>query len=313
MISVVIPLYNKENDVRRTLESVLNQSYTDFEVVVVDDGSTDGSANIVQEMMSSDARIRLIKQQNAGVSAARNKGIREAKNDLVALIDADDFWDKECLLELFKMTVDFPDAALWGVNYTGLRYGEYKPFNQEMPEGFRDYVKDYFGTPNGGLFCSSSVILHREKAMAVGLFDERIRIAEDIDLWYRIILNYPVAFYNKVLSCYNRDAANRAEGILGFHHEITKRIDYYIEKFEPYFSKNKAFARSFSMRIAYDILHFGYYFGNRHERECTNHIVRHIPYDEMPSKYRLIFKTPRPIGWCVYRLSLLKKRIFNKK
>lgn len=313
MISVVIPLYNKENDVRRTLESVLNQSYTDFEVVVVDDGSTDKGADIVREMALNDSRIRLIEQANAGVSAARNRGIREAKNNLIALIDADDYWDKDCLLELVKMTEDFPEAAMCGVNYTSIRYGKYVPYNQGMPEGFRDYVKDYFSSSHNGLFCSSSVILRREIAISVGLFDERIIIAEDLDMWYRIILNYPVAFYNKVFSYYNRDAANRAEGRLGFHHEISSRIDYYIDKFEPFLLNNKAFARTFSMHIAYNILHGGYYFGNRHDRECTNHIVRHMPYEVMPLKYRFIFKTPRSIGWCVYKLSLLKKRFFYKK
>ncbi len=312
MISVVIPLYNKEKNIRTTLQSVLEQSYRDFELVVVNDGSTDGGVDIVQEEMVKCHNIRLINQKNKGVSAARNRGICEAKGDYVALIDGDDIWYKDCLKELVRMTQDFPDAAMCGVNFICKDNGKDILIDQGLPEGFRGYVKDYFSTSHNDLFCSSSVILKREKIIKLGLFDERIKIAEDLDLWYRIILNYPVAFYNKIYSCYNKDGSNRAEKIMNFHHEITHRIDYYIDKFESFFSENEAFARYISMRIASNILRLGYYFGDRHDRECTNHIVRYMPYHAMPLKYRFIFKTPRCIGWCVYQLSLIKKRIFRE-
>jgi Glycosyltransferases involved in cell wall biogenesis len=95
MISVVIPLYNKENCIRKTLDSVLAQNYQDFEVVVVDDGSKDGSARIVASM--NDPRIKLITQNNGGPSSARNRGIKEAKGDFVAFIDADDIWTSDHL------------------------------------------------------------------------------------------------------------------------------------------------------------------------------------------------------------------------
>ena len=92
MISVVIPLYNKEKYIKRAIESVLNQTFQKFEIIVVNDGSTDKSAEIVQNI--KDPRIRLINQKNAGVSAARNRGIQEAKYEYIAFLDADDFWEK---------------------------------------------------------------------------------------------------------------------------------------------------------------------------------------------------------------------------
>lgn len=314
MISVIIPLYNKEKDIRATIRSVLEQSFRNFELIVVNDGSTDGSADIVREEMLDHSNILLIDQPNQGVSAARNRGIREAKGDYVALIDGDDIWEKDCLRELVQMTVDFPDAAMCGVNYAYIMGGgNYTTCQQGLPEGFRDYVKNYFASSHNDLFCSSSVIVHRGKAISVGLFDEHIKIAEDLDLWYRIIYNYPVAFYNKALSYYNLNAFNRVEENRDAHFEITQRMDYYIEKFVPCFSENKNFARFIGMRVAFNLLRGGYYFGNKHDRTCSDQIVKFLPYRDMPYKYRLIFKTPRSVGWLVYKLTLLKKRLFSKK
>lgn len=309
MISVVIPLFNKKRNIASTLESVLNQSYSDLEVVIVDDGSTDGSDDVVRGFLAKNDRIRLITQVNSGVSAARNRGIKDAKGEYVALIDGDDFWEKDCLSELARLTVDYPNAALWGVNYADVIGGEIVPCQQGLPKGFRGYIDDYFGTSHGDLFCASSVVLRREAAIAAGLFDERIRYAEDLDFWYRLILNYPVAFYNKVYAYYNKDADNRAEENINAHFEITQRWEYYIGKLVPYYAKNRAFARFLGTRVAANLLYGHYYFGNKHDRECTSHIVKNLPYTNMPFKYRLIFQTPRFAGWMVYQLSMLKKKL----
>ena len=101
MISVVIPLYNKEKSIAQTLECVLNQTYKDFEVIVVDDGSKDNSAAIVAQF--TDTRIHLIRQENGGVSAARNRGIEEAQGKYVAFLDADDVWLTDHLESLVNL------------------------------------------------------------------------------------------------------------------------------------------------------------------------------------------------------------------
>ena len=95
MISVVIPLYNKEKQIARTLQTVLNQTYQNFEIVIVNDGSTDGSVDEVLRI--SDSRIRLVSQENGGVSAARNRGIDEAKGEYIAFLDADDLYCPELI------------------------------------------------------------------------------------------------------------------------------------------------------------------------------------------------------------------------
>ena len=91
--SVIIPLYNKVADILATVQSVLEQSFSDFELIVVNDGSTDGSEQVIKELIEDHSNVRLVNQENQGVSAARNRGILEASGEYVALIDGDDIWD----------------------------------------------------------------------------------------------------------------------------------------------------------------------------------------------------------------------------
>ena len=143
-ISVVIPLYNKENAIVKTIESVFNQTYTDFEIIIVDDSSKDKSLQVVQSI--NDSRLHVIHKENGGVSSARNRGIREAKGDYIALLDGDDLWKPTFLEEQVKLIHDFPKAAMWGVNTAFIKKGKSRKWEQGMGEGYRGYVENYFGT-----------------------------------------------------------------------------------------------------------------------------------------------------------------------
>ena len=115
MISVIIPLYNKEKQIARTLQTVLEQTFQAFEIVIVDDGSTDGSVQEIEQI--KDSRIRLIHQQNGGVSAARNRGITEARYDLVAFLDADDEWKPTYLETQYQLYQKYPECSVYACNY----------------------------------------------------------------------------------------------------------------------------------------------------------------------------------------------------
>ena len=332
-ISVVIPLYNKQKSIAATLQSVFAQSYTNYEIIVVDDGSTDESASIVEELLASPKSSpkgkdlnteenfpslqggvggRLIRKANGGVCSARNRGIQEAKYDYIALLDGDDLWDEHYLEEQVKLIQDFPEAKMWGVSIAFIKHSKQTKWNQGMGDGYRGYVENYFGTSHSDLFCSSSVVINKDVFDKVGYFDERIASSEDIDMWYRIILHYPVVFYDKVLAFYNQDAENRVAYDTDVRFPLTKDIKYYFDKHNAEFECNPVFSHFMNNYVAVSLLKDGYYFGTKKERIDSDVIVAKLRYQDIHPKYRWIFKTPRCIGWFVYQMVNLKKNLLKR-
>lgn len=305
--SVVIPLYNKQNAIATTLRSVLVQTYKKFEIVVVDDGSKDNSVN--QVLKITDPRVRLIKKENGGVSSARNRGILEAKYDYIAFLDGDDLLEPTFLEEQLKLILDFPKAAMWGVNTAFIKNNQKYKWEQGMGDGYRGYVENYFGTKHNDLYCSSSVVIRKEVFDKVGGFDERIASSEDLDMWYRIILHYPVVFYDKVLAYYNQDAENRVAYDTAVRFPLKRDIKYYFDKYNEEFDCNLEFSHFLNNYVAANLLKDGYYFGTKQERIDSDVIVAKLRYSDIHPKYYWIFKTPRCIGWVVYKMVNIKKKL----
>lgn len=286
MISVVISLYNKSSSIARTIQSVIDQTFQQFEIVVVDDGSTDNSAVVVESI--NDDRIKLIKKENGGVCSARNRGIQEATYDYIALLDADDIWDKDYLTEIVRMISDFPEAVMWGINFAEVtnRNKLVRTLSTGLPDGYRGYVDDYFELAGKGrvsdLFCSSSVVIKKNVFEEVGFFDERIKYAEDTDMWWRIIARHRVVFYDKYMVFYQFDAENRA---LNKKHSIRQDLVFYIGKFASY-KDSESFYR-YAHRWAAVRLRKAY-FGD--ENNDATIAIRDLDYNVIPFKYTLFFK-----------------------
>lgn len=308
-ISIVIPLYNKRNAIFRTIQSVLAQTNQSFELIIVDDGSTDDSYSVVSKV--DDHRIRLIHKDNGGVSSARNAGIRAAKYPFIALLDGDDYWEPTYLEDQLTLIEDYPKAGMWGVNYAFVKGDICEPCYQGLAAGFRGYVEGYFSTSHNDLFCSSSVVIRKEVFEKVGYFDERIASSEDLDMWYRIILHYPVVYYDKVLAYYNQNAENRVAYDTDVHFPLTKDFKYYIDKFDVDFKRDKAFSHYLNSLVAARLLSEKYYFGEPQDRKDADHVVSLLHFSDIHPKYRWIFKTPRWFGWIVYQLVAFKKAILK--
>jgi len=287
MFSIVIPLYNKEQSIVNTIKSVLNQSYQDFEIVVVNDGSTDNSLKLVEQI--NDSRIRIINKPNRGVSSARNRGIKEAKSELIALLDGDDLWEHNYLEEMNSLIIDFPDRAIWGCNYDIIDNGKHVERIVNLPILFKGELNDYFdGSKNYPLFWTSSVILKKSKTIEIGGFDERITIGEDLDLWFRMILNYPPPiFYNKVLAHYNMIDPNSA---MKKKHDFSKSIMCYFDKYKEWELKNEDFARYlnlFSCRKFIDVI-----VNFTEDENILEDYVNKIDKKYIPIRWNLFFKLP---------------------
>lgn len=210
MYSVVIPLYNKKSHISRAIKSVINQTFPNFELIVVDDGSTDFSVDEVKKF--NDIRIRLIQQPNLGVSAARNKGIKEAFYDYIAFLDADDAWKPDFLFNMSQLIEKYPEAGAYATGYE-IKANERNLTRciEELPNDWVGIVDDYFKhSINKPLITASSVVIPKKVFFDIGLFDEHLKRGEDLDMWLRIALNYKIAFTNKVCSIYYHDSDNRA-------------------------------------------------------------------------------------------------------
>lgn len=304
MISIVIPLYNKEKAIVGTLDSVLAQTYTDYEILVVDDGSTDESRGVVEKyiIIHQSAPITLIRKENGGVCSARNKGIREAKGEYIALLDADDLWDKEYLAEQVKMIRDFPNAVMWGINFAEMSNGKLvRELATGLPKGFRGYVEHYFQMPGrvSDLFCSSSVVIRKEVFSKVGGFDERIKYSEDNDMWWRIVATCPVAFFDKYMCFYRFDAENRA-----LHRKIWLKYDlpFFVDKYrKSIFCQNKVFYTYINRYSAQWIAR--YYFETRDQINDAKNASKKLDYSVISPKYRLLFGLPYFIAkWLYYKI-----------
>jgi glycosyltransferase involved in cell wall biosynthesis len=196
-VSVVIPLYNKAPYIEATLRSVQAQSFEDLEIVVVDDGSSDNGAALVQRF--EDPRVVLIRQRNAGVSAARNTGINAARGRWIALLDADDLWRRDKIAQQLRLLEAHPEV-LWaaGASVRTLP-GERSSDSPTVAPGLfvaEGVIRDALSLLTLGTAISTSSVMVRHDALrAVGGFDPTIRVVEDRDLWVRLAVENPRLAY----------------------------------------------------------------------------------------------------------------------
>jgi glycosyltransferase involved in cell wall biosynthesis len=210
-ISVIVPVYNKSSYICRTLESVCAQSFKNFEIVVVDDGSTDGSDQIISEFR--DPRMRSVRQENRGQSVATNAAIRLAKGELLAFLDGDDEWHPDHLADLMELRGKYPDAGILATGYErwhsrGLRVQVC--IAPEFVAGNHGEVRDCFAKGvYGQVFWTGAVAIPRHVFDEVGFFLEGELRAQDIEMWARVALRFSAAFHSHVSATYHCDAEGR--------------------------------------------------------------------------------------------------------
>lgn len=205
--SVIIPLYNKAPYVQKTVGSVLAQTFGDYELIIIDNGSTDGSSEIVAGF--TDPHIRIVRlEKNVGVSNARNKGVSLSTAPYITFLDADDWWEPTFLEEMAGLIGRHPSAGIYGTSYYIVKNGKKRiaPIGVEETfiEGEINYCQVYAKTLCMPL-TSITVAIPRAIFDETGGFKPNLKMGEDFDLWIRIALKHKMVFLNKPLTNYNQD------------------------------------------------------------------------------------------------------------
>ena len=235
--SVVIPLYNKAKSIRSTIDSVLAQTLDNFELIVVNDGSTDGSADIVRTI--KDPRIRFVDKANGGVSSARNRGIAEAKGEWIALLDGDDLWLPMHLENFEKAVSMFPEANVF---YTAFKTDRTKK-NPPIQTEFAFEEKDCFSAALAGHGIWSSCVCFRTAlSRSMSMFREDLTNGEDWELWHRFIKKEKIIFISEVSAVYRTMSEARASCRIG---SIERRYLWHLSLKNLHGSEYEYFERNY--------------------------------------------------------------------
>ena len=207
-VTVVIPAYNAIEHIVETIETVLDQTYQDFELLVVDDGSTDGTADLLASFAEQEPKIRIITQCNQGVSAARNTAIKQAQGKYIAILDADDLWELTKLQKQVDSLEANPQAGLC-YTWTAMADSEGKATGRVIMSHAEGDVWQQLCEMNI-VCCGSTPMILRRCFDDVGMFDENLLFSEDWDMWWRIAAKYPFSVVKEPLIRYRQHSSSHS-------------------------------------------------------------------------------------------------------
>jgi len=248
-VSILIPSYNAAHFLPMALESVLSQTYPDFEAIVIDDGSTDNTREVVKGFMAKSPKIKYFFQENQGLPSARNRGIKESTGEYLALLDADDQWLPNRLQEGVKVLDADKTVGLVHANITFMDADNHViSIPQRKVEFLNGNVFDHIFLRNADISCPT-VIFRKDCCDAVGLFDTKLTGlgCEDRDLWLRIAQKYPFAYIDRVLANYRVTANSMSRNIQKM---IQARL-YVVDKYCPEHDTSKAELRQKALSKIY--------------------------------------------------------------
>jgi glycosyltransferase involved in cell wall biosynthesis len=209
--SVIIPLYNKAKYIEAALLSIQNQSFANFEILIINDGSTDASFEKVKPYLSEKIRV-IAHEQNKGLSAARNTGIKNSKSDYITFLDADDTWLPTYLEAIKNLIDDFNEAKIFATNMQYVYPKQTVAIDNELvdyPKKHRGYVDFFKENLKQGLYCINSVCYHKLVFEKAGNFDEKITFSEEIDFYIRAHLQFIFAYDSAVHANYFMEIENQ--------------------------------------------------------------------------------------------------------
>lgn len=289
--SVIIPLFNKAPYVRKTLDSVLGQSFRDFELIVVDDGSSDDSFSIAKSVLEKSSIChKLFHQENAGVSIARNTGVAASVGDYLCFLDADDWWDHSFLEKMDQLIRDYPEAGIYGTNYYYVKNGVEIVCLDGIETGYINYCKVYAERLKMPL-TSISVSLPRGVFQHYDGFNSNLKLGEDFDLWIKIALHHRVVFLNEALAYYNQDVNPAWRGIghlVPPQAHMLWNLDYLSEEERT----NQDYKQLIDNLRTYILMPF--FLSDCYRKEAKQELEK-VEWDHQPIRMRFLYNIPVPL------------------
>lgn len=305
--SVIIPLYNKSPYIEKALRSVLAQTFNDYELIVVNDGSLDDSAFIAERVLAdSQESYMIIHQENAGVSCARNRGVANSRGEYLCFLDADDWWSPTFLERMDWLIREYPDAGIWGTNYYYVKNGKMRICVRNTGTGYINYCQIY----SRGMampLTSISVAVKQSVFEEFQGFNPKLRLGEDFDLWIKIALRYKVAFLNEPLAFYNQDV-NPSWRAIGHLTDPSVHMLWNLGYLEEEEKINPDYKQLVDNLRVYAL--FPYYLSRQYRAEARKELDK-VDWVNQPEKTKALYRIPVPL--LRVRQSMLKLGLFVKQ
>ena len=306
LFSVVIPLYNKEKYISETLKSVVLQSFKDFEIVLVNDGSTDNSLQIAKTCLKEHKNHTIISKKNKGLSAARNTGIAASKGKIITLLDADDLWKPTYLEHLNTLHKLYPDILFFGTDYAEV-YSKTKTLHtsKNIPKHFKNnslIIDDFFKTIMQFNIITPSSFAFKASVFKTFKFNESITFSEDIDFYLQCLTTHKLAYYYSPLVLKRNDIPNQLTQLGIVEKTITN-----LNTYEPKNSKNTILKRFLDTKR----YHYATQYKLAKKTEEKQAMLAHLNYNNLTLKQRLLLKSPYVIHKALvqFKTYLLKHNI----
>lgn len=239
-VSIILPTYNRAHSIMKSIDSILCQTYPYWELLVIDDGSTDNTKDLVAEIAASDTRVRYYKRaQNMGASAARNEGIRKSKYEYIAFQDSDDIWKADKLEKQMKIFVNKPETGLVYCSYEGVRFDGTKVVVPDFSEGVHNLQGNmYKRLLSGNVIGGPTVVIRKgclEKCQVQGqFFDESLTCLEDWELFLRIAKEFEVGFVAESLLIADIHEGGVSSSVGGYFHARCVMVERHKDKLLEY-------------------------------------------------------------------------------
>jgi glycosyltransferase involved in cell wall biosynthesis len=293
--SIVIPLYNKANFILATLKSVSDQTFENYEIIVINDGSTDESLSKIEALKLP--KLSIHNQENKGLSAARNRGVTLARGQYVALLDADDIWKPTYLKSMFKLIENYPNHQIFGCTYKESRNGRLMDIRTsfEAQLNQESYVLDDFFSANYKQFIvdQSSLIFDRN-FIKTHTFNEHIDVSEDVDYYLNYFASQQIIFLNRSLMIKTYDDNDQLSSS-----KISKKRVPDLEHYKTRYSSNTSIQKYIDIQLYKLAIKYTYENNKSKRQKCMTQInPLHLS-----MKQRLLLKSPK---WIMLGLRKLK-------